>query len=106
MVELSKAVFNELEGDTFIVDFEGGPTVELVLTEIKSRENLDTEETENFSLLFSGPEELPMEQGTFILQHTKLGSPGIFLVPVKQEQGRIFYEAAYCRKKTAATSAD
>lgn len=104
MVELSKSVFNELTGDTFIVEFEGGLKVELVLTEVESRDHLDTDDLEHFSVLFSGPAESAMEQGSFILQHPKLGSPCIFLVPIKQEEGHIFYEAVFCRKKTAETA--
>ncbi len=52
---------------------------------------------ERFFLLFRGPAEQALGQGTYRFQHDQLGPFDLFIVPIKQdEQGR-YYEAAFNR---------
>jgi hypothetical protein len=51
-----------------------------------------------FSLLFHGPSERPLPQGTHSLHHDALGELMLFLVPVVGSNGeRIVYEACFSR---------
>ena len=50
---------------------------------------------EPFSLLFSGPLELFLQQHMYTLQHDELGSVEMFLVPVNQDENNTFYEAVF-----------
>lgn len=51
--------------------------------------------TESFSLLFSMPEDFPIEQGDFSFEHERLGLTEIFVVPVRKGPGSIIFEAVF-----------
>jgi hypothetical protein len=57
---------------------------------------------EKFSLLFRGPLSRPLEQNTYTLDHSRLGSLPIFIVPVgcRNKRGK-FYEAIFDRPVNA-----
>ena len=48
-----------------------------------------------FSLVFLGPEGVSFQQGTYALEHEKIGVLELFLVPVGIEQGRMQLEAVF-----------
>lgn len=50
-----------------------------------------------FSLLFKGPDAEPFGQRTYELQHARMGSFPMFLVPVGQAAHGRFYEAVFNR---------
>ncbi len=104
MAVLNKAAFKQYEGDSFSIHFKDGQVVSLTLEEVEAREHLDSEITENFCLLFSGPENQSLQQACFPLQHDKLGSHAVFLVPISQKEGRLFYEAVFSVSKQVAAS--
>jgi hypothetical protein len=58
---------------------------------------------ETFSLLFQGPGDQLLPQQIYPLQHPRLGSLEIFLVPVSRDQAAIYYEAVFTRTKPAAS---
>jgi hypothetical protein len=54
------------------------------------------ERSEAFSVLFAGPEDTPLAQGTFGLGHPSLPEVEILLVPVGRDQeGGLLYEAIF-----------
>ena len=50
-----------------------------------------------FSLLFQGPDNAPVAQGTYKLEHDKLGALDIFLVPVGKDAKGVEYQAIFNR---------
>ena len=58
-------------------------------------------QNEKFSLIFQGPEEFPLEQDTYLFEHSGLGRFPMFIVPVATRSGRdAFYEAIFNRPFT------
>lgn len=52
---------------------------------------------EAFSMLFRAPLDTPPEQGTFRFEHDVLGSFDLFLVPIKQKEDALIFEAVFNR---------
>lgn len=53
------------------------------------------EERKQFSLVFRGPVDRPLGQGTRELRHDELGELVIFLVPIQPDAEGLRYEAAF-----------
>ncbi len=67
-----------------------------------------TDGDHNFSLVFSGPIDRPLDQQIVRLRHDELGDISLFVVPVDEIAGRRQYEAIVNRIERVApsTSAD
>ncbi len=50
---------------------------------------------ESFSLVFLAPFDVPPLQNLFNLQHKALGSMNLLLVPFKQEEDGLYFEAVF-----------
>lgn len=48
-----------------------------------------------FSLKFGAPLEAPISQGSFKMEHEKLGEQYFFLVPIAKDAQRLYYEAIF-----------
>ena len=72
-----------------------GATHELELAQVT--ENSPSPRQEQFVLLFRAPLTAPSQQGIFQLQHERLGSGAMFLVPVSRNADGLFYEAVFNR---------
>ena len=46
-----------------------------------------------FSMVFSGPQNAPLKQGIYRLEHGALGTLNLFLVPIGKDQKGVQYEA-------------
>ena len=68
--------------------------LELEMAEVVDRSN---QQVEQFSVIFSGPVSPWLQQGTYSLQHTKMGEVSLFLVPLGPRDGRMLYEAVFSR---------
>lgn len=69
----------------------GGMTVELVhVSELR-----ETPRQRMYSLVFRGPLEQPLQQGTFPISHEKVDSGELFLVPIAREDDGFRYEAVF-----------
>ena len=65
-------------------------------TEIKGEKHQNTLRDETFSIVFKGPLDPQLLQGMVNLQHEKLGViEGLFIVPIKQDQEGVYYEAVF-----------
>ncbi|MGH7748287.1 MAG: DUF6916 family protein, partial [Candidatus Dormibacteria bacterium] len=51
----------------------------------------------NFSLLFRGPRESPLEQGMAELEHPVIGAVAVFIVPVGVDAAGVQYEVVFNR---------
>jgi len=72
---------------------DGGEPFELELIGVVGR--LRTPQQEAFSLLFHGPADPFLPQGTVRLRHARLGELDIFLVPVARDGDGYQYEAVF-----------
>ena len=54
-------------------------------------------EQDCFSVIFHGPAEPPLEQGTYPLEHAVLGRFALFVVPIGQDEQGYYYEAVFNR---------
>jgi hypothetical protein len=73
----------------------GSPSaVELELTEVVDRSNARIDQ---FSLLFGGPLFPMLGQGTYMLEHTRMGEISLFLVPLGPRNAQMIYQAVFTR---------
>ncbi len=88
----------------FQVRLEAGKSVELSLIEVS--EHKVYERQEEFWILFLGPNEFFLGQGTRRMEHDEMGQFDLFLVPIKQDDQGYYYEAVFNRilqpEKTAS----
>ncbi|HZG54386.1 MAG TPA: hypothetical protein VEZ40_19960 [Pyrinomonadaceae bacterium] len=82
----------------FRLDFETGRSVELELVEVETHGDV-AGQTERFSALFRGALDCFLPQNTYRMEHERLGSPEIFIVPVRKDDAGIYYEAVFNRLK-------
>lgn len=50
-----------------------------------------------FSLVFLGPNEAPLAQGIYRIEHDELGALDLFLVPIGRDKRGVHYEAIFNR---------
>jgi hypothetical protein len=100
--------FQQAQGTSFRVSPTDQPAVMIVLSEVtvtRSSEQCQSGEMsvahQNFSLFFDGPAEHPLPQRTYRLEHARLGTFDLFIVPVAQEHGHLRYEAVFNRRAAA-----
>ena len=94
---LSKDRFTQHLKSTFQISNESSPTV-LDVQLIEVCEGRSTERIEQFSVLFTGPKEPLLKQGTYRFEHAAMGSFGLFIVPISSDEGGTLYEAVFGRK--------
>lgn len=82
-----------LEGTTFTVIRTGAPgaldqEIAPVELELMSVEDRAREAVVSSSLLFRGPRDQALQQGTYRLKHESIGTTDLFLVPILDPQPR------------------
>lgn len=89
--------FRENLNTKFRVRAEAPRPVELELVEVKSYMPGENEQQgmERFSLFFRGPADIYARQGTYALEHEKMGTLEIFLVPVARDERGFLYESVF-----------
>ena len=91
----SKTSFSENLNTRFRAVLQDSPVIEMELIEIVDRKS--TPSQEQFSLLFLAPPDAPIQQGTFRLDHERLESGELFLVPVSKDDKGVYYQAVFNR---------
>jgi hypothetical protein len=79
----------------FHVSADGATIVDLDLAEVSELKIAANQE--QFSLIFRGPRDRFLGQGTRSLEHEKLGQSDLFLVPVREDAEGYYYEAVFNR---------
>lgn len=95
LAALELADFTSTVGDRVVVEVGGG-SIEVV---VAAAESLGSDDPSHraFAVLFHGPVEPLLAQGTYTFRHTALGDPAIFVVPIAQTAGHTVYEAVFSR---------
>jgi hypothetical protein len=52
---------------------------------------------EQFSITFRGPLDVFLPQHTYKMEHPRMGTFDLFLVPIKQSKDGFYYEACFSR---------
>jgi hypothetical protein len=97
-VVLERATFAEHLGETFRTVLEPGNQLELELVEVEALGSAspdDPPRRESFSIVFRGPKDKTLAQGTFRMEHDVIGSFDLFLVPISEDQDGRQYEAVF-----------
>ncbi len=74
-----------------------GRTLDLELISVSGL--LETERQRNFSVIFLGPSDSPVGQGTYRMEHDRMGAADLFIVPVGRSQKGYEYEAVFNQLK-------
>lgn len=93
--KLKKETFDENLNTRFRMMLDGAAPMEVELIEV--RPGRSTPRQEQFTLLFRAPQDAPAQQGMFRLEHDKIGAIDLFLVPVRQNEQGLYYEAVFNR---------
>ena len=81
----------------FRVRLDDSSSMEIELINVK--ENSPSPLQEQFVLTFLAPHEAPPRQNLFQVEHERLGSGVIFLVPIAKDDRGLIYEAVFNRKR-------
>jgi hypothetical protein len=92
---LTKEVLSEHMNTKFRVHAESFDPIELELIELNV--GVSTPRQEQFSIVFSGPQNPFLYQGIHHMEHDKLGEFDLFIVPIAREQDGFLYEAVFNR---------
>jgi len=97
---LTLADFADLVGDEFTLALPDGGEVSLTVDEVTAGgrdggAGPDGTSREQFSVVFRGPLDPALGQGTQELHHAGLGDLALFLVPVGADADGLRYEAAF-----------
>jgi hypothetical protein len=92
---LRHEVFVEYVNTTFRVQLDDSNTVETELIEV-SELKLSSQQ-ERFAIVFRGPNETLLGQGTRRFEHDEIGKFDLFLVPISRDEQGTYYEAVFNR---------
>jgi hypothetical protein len=90
--ELEAATFEPHMGDVFVID--AAERLELVLEEVMTLADRPGGR-DPFSLTFRGPSEPVLPQLIYPLEHARLGTLEIFIVPIGRDDAGTRYEAIF-----------
>jgi hypothetical protein len=92
---LTREAFQENLNTKFRLPIEPEGALELESFEII--EGVNTPTQEQFAVHFHGPLDMPFQQGMHQLEHDKMGTFKLFLVPIGRSPEGMIYEAAFNR---------
>jgi hypothetical protein len=104
VLALQRSLFAGHLGETFQVDRESAGRVAVELSQVRdlptkaaktAGNNLSPDQEHCFSLLFRGPADRPLAQGTYRFEHSQFGSFALFIVPMVPDQAGQGYEAIF-----------
>ena len=90
----SKAAFSEHINTKFrILDKESPTVIEAQLVEVEG--HASSEEIQQFSLFFKGPNEPLLPQKTYSIEHGRMSDFDLFIVPIAADKTSASYEAVF-----------
>jgi uncharacterized protein DUF6916 len=93
--DLTAASFEAHLGTPFRVNFGGESPLEVLLYEVKLHEAHPGPRSQPFSIYFRGPHPPLLPQQIYPLEHDRLGTFEIFLVPIGPDAQGMRYEAVF-----------
>jgi hypothetical protein len=92
---LDHEVFSKHLGTKFSISVDGLSSIEAELSKVTEL-HLSPQQ-ERFSVVFRGPRESFLSQGTYNFTHPQMGEFSLFIVPMGQDDEGTFYEAVFNR---------
>ena len=100
--EFTRELFEPHIGSNFTMKLENAGAAEFEL-KLESIKDLGSSARHiQFSMIFTGPQDGPLRQGIYRIQHRVLGDLDLFLVPVGKDQNGVQYEAIVNRSVSSA----
>lgn len=93
--DLTHASFEEHLNTPFRVHFGGESPLEVVLFQVRLHEAHGGPRKQPFSLYFRGPRQPVLPQQIYLLEHDRMGTLEIFLVPIGPDGQGMGYEAVF-----------
>ena len=95
--KLQASDFSKCLNQKFHIRLEGREPLETELIDVRShsRSGDDPEVRQPFSVLFRGPADLQLTQGTFSLENETLGKLDLFLVTIGPDKEGMVHEAVF-----------
>lgn len=93
--KMTKATFEPMTGDPFELSLGESGTLTLTLESVRGTGVPGHGAREQFSLYFRGPRTPALPQRIYALSHAGLGALDIFLVPIRQDETGMTYEAVF-----------
>lgn len=87
--------FSRYLNSKFTVKRESASALELEL--IEARDVGSTPWLEQFSIVFRGPRDPSLAQATYDVEHDGTGPFQMFIVPIRQDNNGVYYEAIFNR---------
>jgi hypothetical protein len=92
---LTHEAFAQHVNTRFQVPVDDTQRVELELAEVS--ELKESTGQEQFAVVFRGPNEMFLGQGTRSFEHDQMGQFELFIVPIRQDEQGYYYEAVFNR---------
>lgn len=92
---LTQEEFTQHANTSFLVQLDEQQNVSLELTEVSDLKVSSRQE--EFAIVFRGPLDKFLGQGTRSLIHERMGQIELFLVPIKHDAQGVYYEAVFNR---------
>lgn len=96
--QLTKGSLSDELNTKFRLSFEPEKLIELELVEVNESGDA-AGQAERFSAVFRGPLNYFLPQRTYRMEHERLGSVDIFIVPIRKDNESFYYEAVFNRVK-------
>ena len=88
--------FSPLREQEFQIELEHNTTLVVRLIDITINNPKDERGgRQSFSIVFRGPRDLEMTQGTYPVSHEELGEFNLFLVPIGPDEKGMCFEAVF-----------
>ena len=94
-VKLDHGEFQNQLNSRFSLQLSDSESVELLLTEVSELKTSPRQEM--FAIVFRGPANSIMPQRIYHLANDTIGELDLFLVPIKQDDEGVYYEAVFNR---------
>ena len=95
---LTVASLSEQLHTKFRLTVEPEKIVEVELVEVQAHGDVPGQ-TERFSAVFRGALDTFLQQRTYAMEHERLGSFELFIVPIRKDDAGFYYEAVFNRVK-------
>lgn len=93
--ELASADFKRHVGEQFRIHYGGAQPLPVQLSEVADAPSLAANLRAPFSLLFHGPADGWLQQGTYTFEHDAMGRMDIFVVPLGSDAEGMRYEVIF-----------
>jgi len=93
--ELAAADFRQHIGGSFRIHYGGAQPLQVRLSEVADMPPNAANLREPFSLLFHGPSDGWLQQGTYAFEHDAMGRMEIFVVPLGADAEGMRYEVIF-----------